>query len=460
MTFDPSIYKAYDIRGIYPDQLDESIANKTAQAFTLLLKKETSKANPSIVISMDMRLSSPSLRDAVIQGCISQGAHVISIGLASTPTFYFSVGYLQADGGIQMSASHNPAKYNGMKIVRAKGVPVSGDSGIYTLRDTVAADTFTPSDVIGNQEDREDMVSILVEKQADGINLNKIKPFTVVVDPANAMGILDIQAISPKLSLHIIPLNFNLDGTFPAHEADPLKPENTVQCAQAVRDNHADFGILIDGDGDRVFIVMDNGEMLPPEILRGILAQIVLKEHPGAHIGYDIRPGRITRDLILKAGGQPFITRVGHSLIKEKMLEYDSPFSGESSGHFFYKSKYGTFEMPIKMLLEFMTWLSSFDIPLSEIVKPYQKYVHSGEINTIVEDKESVFSKLKAVYGDAKEFSDLDGVYFEYEDFWFNVRASNTEPKMRLNLEAIDRKTMETKRDEVLALIRDASPTA
>jgi phosphomannomutase len=269
------------------------------------------------------------------------------------------------------------------------------------------------------------------------------------------MGILDLDALFSKVGATLTKLNYELDGTFPAHEADPLKNENVEQLKAKVLEVGAQLGITTDGDGDRVFLVDDKGETLPPELLRGILAQIVLARYPGALIGYDIRPGRITRDMIEEAGGKSFVTRVGHSLIKEKMLELDSPFSGESSGHFFYKSEYGSFEMPIRMLADFLIWMSQHDEPLSQVIKPYKRYFHSGEINSVVSDKDQVFAKLKNKYADALSFSDIDGVTFEFSDFWFNVRGSNTEPKMRLNLEATSPEIMEQKRDEVLAIIRN-----
>lgn len=453
-TINPDIFKAYDIRGLFPQDITANTAYAIGVAVANFIQNETSKADPSLVVSKDMRLSSPELHQAVIDGIIATGAHVLDIGLASTPTFYFAVGYLGADGGVQVSASHNPSEWNGFKMVRAKAVPISGETGIFAIRDAIVRGELQLSDAKGSITPKLGILEALLYEQTKDLDVAAIKPLNIVLDPANAMGILDLDALFSKVPATLTKINYELDGTFPAHEADPLKNENMEQLKAKVVAIGADLGIATDGDGDRVFLVDDKGETLPPELLRGILAQVVLKRFPSSLIGYDIRPGRITRDMIEEAGGKSFVTRVGHSLIKEKMLENDSPFSGESSGHFFYKSQFGSFEMPIRMLTDFLIWMSHYQQPLSEVIKPYKRYFHSGEINSIVADKDKVFDQLKEKYQDALSFSDIDGVTFEFSDYWFNVRGSNTEPKMRLNLEARSQEQMEQKRDEVLAIIR------
>ena len=450
----PDIFKAYDIRGLFPQDITADTAYAIGVALGNFIQNETSKADPSLVVSKDMRLSSPELHQAVIDGIIATGAHVLDIGLASTPTFYFAVGYLGADGGVQVSASHNPSEWNGFKMVRAKAVPISGETGIFAIRDAIVRGELQLSDAKGSITPKLGILEALLYEQTKDLDIAAIRQLNIVLDPANAMGILDLDALFSKVPATLTKINYELDGTFPAHEADPLKSENMEQLKAKVVAIGADLGIATDGDGDRVFLVDDKGETLPPELLRGILAQVVLKRFPGSLIGYDIRPGRITRDMIEEAGGKSFVTRVGHSLIKEKMLENDSPFSGESSGHFFYKSQFGSFEMPIRMLTDFLIWMSHNQQPLSEVIKPFKRYFHSGEINSIVADKDKVFDQLKEKYQDALSFSDIDGVTFEFSDFWFNVRGSNTEPKMRLNLEARSQEQMEQKRDEVLAIIR------
>lgn len=455
MPTNPEIFRAYDIRGIYPTELDETTAYDLGRAFTKLIIDETKNPSPQIVVSQDMRLSSPQLCSSLIDGLVESGVTVINIGLASTPTMYFATAFYHYDGGIQVSASHNPADHNGFKLVRSKAATINENNGIFTLRDWVIKKTG-PNMVFkkGKVIEKSGVLNDLIKQHTQDLHQQQIKKFKIVIDVANSMGAIDLSPLIELLPCQIEKINFDLDGSFPAHEADPLKDENLQQLKQTVLKTKADFGIATDGDDDRIFIVMENGQTLPPEILRGILAQIVLEKYPGAAIGYDIRPGKATVDMITESGGKPFITKVGHSLIKAEMIAHDSPFSGESSGHFFYKFPYGSFEAPVKMLSDFISWLSNHDQPLSQIVKPYQKYFHSGEINSQVKDKEAVFTRLRTKYQGAPKQSDLDGLYFEYPDFWFNVRASNTEPKIRLNLEAVSKAIMEQKRDEVLAIIR------
>lgn len=450
------IFKAYDIRGIYGTELTADVANRIGKAYAVILKRENPDKKLHVAIGMDMRLSSEELKAALIDGLLESGFDVTNIGLVSTPTFYFGVANYGFDGGIQVSASHNPGEYNGFKMVRAGGVPISGDSGIYEMADLAETNSFEAAPKRGTEhENPHNILPELLESQVKEwqIDKSKIKPFKIVVDAANAMGALDVNAMFADLPCEIIRLNFELDGTFPAHEADPLKDENLKILSDAVKEHGADLGIAPDGDGDRYFFVDENGEIIRQEIIRGIMAQQALKIHPGTIMHYDIRPGKITIDMIEEAGGIPQVGMVGHSLIKEQMIKTGAHFSGESSGHFFFRFSYGVFEAPVVFVLGFLQYISEKDAPLSEIIKPYQKYFHSGEINSDVSDKDSVFAKLKETYKDG-ELNELDGIMITFDDFWFNVRASNTEPKMRLNLEASSQEIMETKRDEILAIIR------
>jgi phosphomannomutase len=450
----PNIFKAYDIRGLYPDDLDQGLAYKVGRAYATLIKKENPGRKLEIVVSRDMRQSSPALKKKLVAGLTDSGLDVIDIGLNTTTTFYFAVGYYGYDGGIQITASHNPKEYNGFKLTRAQAKPISGETGIMEIKDMVIAEEFCAlAEQTGTIKTKQGVRTDLIAEQTQGINLKQIKPFTVVADAANSVAALDLEALFQQLDAKLIKLNFELDGTFPSHPADPLKEENLELIKQKVVEAGADFGIAPDGDGDRYFFIDEQGHTIRQEILRGIMAQITLKKHPGATICYDIRPGRITRDMIEQAGGEPVVTRVGHSLIKQKMLEVDAAYGGESSGHYFYRFDYGTFEAPVKLTVEFLRFISQQGKPLSEIIKPYQKYYHSGEINSEVEDKQTVLERLADKYADA-DISRLDGVTITYDDFWFNVRPSNTEPKLRLNLEATSPSLMAEKRDEVLAVIR------
>lgn len=448
----PSMFKAYDIRGIYPDDIDEEVAYKIGRAFADLIKKEVDKDSVKIVVGRDMRLSSPQLAENIIKGITDQGADVIDIGLASTPTFYFAVAKYGYDAGMQVSASHNPAQYNGFKMTRKNAVPVSGDTGIMDLRDRVMAGKFELVEKKGTVEKIEGVLGEHVEVALTYANVEKIKPLKVVIDAANAMGAPMFETLFEKLPCELIKLNFELDGTFPAHEADPLKDENNKQLQNKVKEVGADLGIALDGDGDRLFFIDNEGKTVEPAVIRGILSKIFLKDKPGSKICYDVRPGKITIDMIEEAGGVPCVTKVGHSLIKEKAMEEEAIFAGESSGHFFLKMPFGIFEVPMIMSLKILEELSGFDGTFSEYIKPLYRYFHSGEINFEVADKGAVFEKLRERYGANLKY-DFDGLSFEWDDWWFNVRPSNTENKVRLNLEATTKEIMEQKRDEVADLL-------
>lgn len=452
MNFDPSIFKAYDIRGIYGQNLNEDTAYKVACAYAVLLKKETPKSNLKVVVGQDMRVSTPSLKEKIIAGLTDSGIDVIDIGLVTTPTYYFAVAYYGYDGGIQVSASHNPKEWNGFKIVRAGAVPMGGDTGIYQLRDMVHKGLFERAQNKGTVIEKKGVVKEEVKIQREGINWQKINPFKIAVDTGNGMGSLDVEAIFEGLPCKLTKLNFKLDGTFPVHIPDPLKEETLEWLKKAVVSEKCDLGIATDGDGDRWFFIDEKGQTVPQPILRGLMAQIELKDSPGATVCYDIRPGRITKEMIEAAGGNAVVTKVGHSLIKEKMIEKGAIFGGESSGHYFYKFSYGTFEAPIVLCLKFLSYLSEKKTPLSEIVAPYKKYFHSGEINKEVDNKEQKMEEIVQKYNDGK-VSRLDGITIEYPDFWFNVRTSNTESVLRFALEAKTQKLMQGKKDEVIKLI-------
>jgi phosphomannomutase len=322
------------------------------------------------------------------------------------------------------------------------------------LRETVSADNFSPA-----SEKKEMIISIdtaleeeknFCEKYAD---IAKIKQFKIIADAANSMGALYLEKLFADLpQVDFVKMNFDLDGSFPAHQPDPFQEKNVKDLKEKVLSEKADLGISTDGDGDRIFFIDDKGEVLEPAMLRGIMAKLFLRENPGAVICYDIRPGKITEDMILENGGAPSVTRVGHSLIKKQMLETGAVFGGESSGHFFVKFPHGVYEAPMVVILKLLQELSETNQSLSDYIKPLKRYFHSGEINFRVENKENVLSALKEKYADA-EINDLDGLTFTYPDFWFNVRASNTESLLRLNLEARKKEIMDEKVKEVSDLI-------
>lgn len=452
MKTNPDIFKAYDIRGVYGQDFSEDCAYKTGLAFAIMRKKELKSKNLSIVVARDMRVSSPSLKKSLIKGITDGGADVVDIDLASTPGFYFAVANFNHDGGIIVSASHNPAHYNGFKITREKAIPLSGETGMFKLRDLALGDNLKKSKQKGKISKNKDFLQAQTIHDLSFADTTKIKPFKIVVDTANGMGAQFLEKLFECLPCELIKMNFKLDGTFPAHEADPLKDKNNADLQKMIIKERADLGIATDGDGDRVFFVDNTGRTIEQSIVRGLLAQTFLKDKPGAKVCYDIRPGKITRDMIEEAGGIPVVTRVGHSLIKEQTIQEGAYFAGESSGHFFLNLEIGCFEMPMIMILKLLERFSKSDLRISRQLSGYYKYFHSGEINSTVESKEKVFEALKNKYHDA-EINELDGVTIIYPEFWFNVRGSNTEPKIRLNLEAVSREIMEAKRDEVLEII-------
>jgi phosphomannomutase len=450
-----NIFKAYDIRGVYGRDFDDELAYLLGLAF-VALRKNDPDYQPNkplrIAVGRDMRLSSPDLQANLLRGIADAGAEAIDLGLVATPTMYFAVGHYDYDGGIIVSASHNPKEWNGFKLVRANGVPVSGETGINALRDSILKGDLRPAATIGKITANSQALDESIRYSLSCVDIKPIKPLKVAIDTANGMGATYITPLLAGLPIELIPINFELDGSFPAHEADPLKEANLIQLQEAVRSRRADLGIAIDGDGDRIFFVDNTGLVINPAITRGILAKLFLADRPGAKIGYDVRPGKITVDLINEGGGQPVLTRVGHSLIKEQMISEDIYFAGESSGHFYWQGGAGCFEYPGVIILKMMLAISLSGQGAADYIKPYQKYFASGEINREVGDKDSVLENLARRYADGR-ITRLDGISIEYPDFWFNVRGSNTEPKIRLNLEAVDQKTMEEKRNEVLGLI-------
>lgn len=455
LEINPEIFKAYDIRGVYGKDFDNDLAYLLGKAYVALRKNDEDAKNITklkIGVAYDMRISSPALKESLIRGLTEAGADVINLGLIATPTFYFAIGHYNYDGGIIISASHNPKEWNGFKLVRAKGIPVSGESGIEFLKEQMLANRFLPASEKG-------LVSKNENSQVEALNYalsflkdKKIKPLKIVIDTANGMGATYLGQLFRELNLNINSINFPLNGNFPAHEADPLKEENLEQLKNEVKNIGADLGITTDGDGDRIFFVDNKGETINPAIIRGLLAKLFLIDKPGTKIGYDVRPGKITADLIKENGGIPVITRVGHSLIKEQMIKEDIYFAGESSGHFYFNGPAGCFEYPEVIIIKLLLLLSESGATVSEMIAPYKKYFHSGEINKSVSNKEAVFKRLEEKYQDG-EINLLDGVSVTYENFWFNVRGSNTEAKIRLNLEAISEEIMKKKRDEILSLI-------
>ena len=453
MTIPAGITCRYDIRGIADQAITPDFAYRLGRSYILWLQ-QNGATSFRIVIGRDARVSSASLQAELSRGLRDQGAEVIDVGLVSTPTFYFAVAYYGYDGGIMVSASHNPPEYNGFKIVKQKALSVSSDSGLLDILKLMDQKSY-PETSVGISRQRLGVVKDEVKDQIAGLPLHQMKPYKVVADTANGMGALYLTELFNYLPCTLIKMFWDLDGRFPNHGADPLKAENMVALQKKILEEKADIGIATDGDGDRIFFVDNEGQIIDPSIIRGVLAKIFLEDNPGAKIAYDIRPGQITADMIAEYGGQPVITRVGHSLIKEQSLREGVVFAGESSGHYFTQRDYGFFEVPVIVTARLLLELSHSGQTLAEYMKPLRKYFHSGEINSKVQDPQAVLQKLQQKYVDGTA-NHLDGLSVEYPDWWFNVRQSANEPLIRLNLEARNEEVMRAKTDEVLTIIRSS----
>jgi phosphomannomutase len=445
---DPSCFKAYDIRGIVPDQLDAEGAYRIGRAYVAAFEPRT------MAIGRDMRLSSPELADALARGAADQGADVVMLGQVGTEMVYFAVGEYGYEGGIQVTASHNPAQYNGMKIVRRGALPVGGDTGLDDIKRFAAGDQFPDPPAKGAITSR-DIYEEFHRRVLGFIDPSAIRPLRVVLDGANGMAGPMIGPLLDRLPIDAMPYNMQPDGTFPNHEPNPLLEENRRFILDKVRSDGADLGIAWDGDADRCFFIDDQGRFVEGDLITALLADSMLDKHPGATIVYDLRASWAVPDTVKRAGGTALENRVGHAFIKARIRKEDAVFAGEVSGHYYFRDFYysDTGIVPALVLLELV---SKKGKRLSELLAPYrERYFISGEINSTVEDVPLKLQELKDAYSpSATTVSHLDGISFSFDDWHFNVRPSNTEPLLRLNLEALERGRMEEKRDEVLGLIR------
>ncbi|MEJ5187404.1 MAG: hypothetical protein WHT46_10040 [Candidatus Geothermincolales bacterium] len=440
----PDIFKAYDIRGIYPEELDEEVAYRVGRAFVQFLGAR------KLVVGRDMRLSSPSLSRAFIEGATEQGADVVDIGLCSTDMLYFASGKLELPGAM-FTASHNPKEYNGMKLCREKAGPISMDTGIAEIRDLVLSGRFSEPSRKGTVEQR-DMLEEYVRHVLGFIRPEAIKPLRVVADAGNGMAGMILPELFKRLPCELIPHCFELDGSFPHHQPSPIEPENIRLLQQWVLEDGGELGMAFDGDADRVFLVDDRGEPVSGSLTTALVAKRMLETHPGEKIIYNCINSWVVPETIKKYGGIPIKERVGHSFIKQTMAETGAIFAGEHSGHYYFRDNYRADSGLIAAMI-ILEIISLEDKPLSEILKPFKKYHASGEINSRVEDIPAKLEEIARRYSDGR-IERLDGVTVEYEDWWFNVRPSNTEPLLRLNLEAKTRELMEEKVREVLEVIR------
>jgi phosphomannomutase len=447
-VLDPKVFKAYDVRGIYPDDLDEAGAEAIGRAYVEQFEPR------KIAVGRDMRLSSPTMQEAVMRGAASAGADVLDIGLVGTEMVYYAVGSLGLEGGIMVTASHNPKEYTGMKIVRRGALPVGGDSGLLDVRDRAAASNDVSQASPAGSIEQHDIWPAYVDRVLSFVDVAAIKPLKVVIDAANGMAGTMLPRVLERLPIEAVRCYFEPDGSFPNHEPNPLLPENREFIVGKTLEQGADLGVAFDGDADRCFFVDDTGEFVPGDFVTALFAEIFLAREPGAKIIYDVRASHAVPDTIEAAGGTALINRVGHAFIKARMRKDDAAFAGEVSGHYYFRdfSQADSGVVPFLLMLEL---ISRRGQKLSEILAPLrERYFITGEINTPVADVPLKLQELKERYGSEGTVSHLDGLSVDAGDWHFNVRPSNTEPLLRLNLEATSEKLMEEKRDEVIAVIR------
>jgi len=445
---DPSVFKAYDVRGLYPSQLDEDGAYRIGRAFVEHFEPR------AIAVGRDMRLSSEAMSRAVVEGAADGGSDVLDLGLVGTEMVYHAVGELGLEGGICVTASHNPKEYTGMKIVRRGALPVGGDSGLAEIRARAEAGF---GDVVerGSVRD-EDVWPSFVSKVLSFVDAEEIRPLRVVIDAANGMAGVMLPPVLERLpQLEVVRCYFEPDGSFPNHEPNPLLPENREFIVRKAMEERADLGVAYDGDADRCFFVDDTGAFVPGDFVTALIAETMLEAAPGEKVIYDVRASWAVPEAIERAGGIALVNRVGHAFIKQRMRKEDAVFAGEVSAHYYFRdfSQADTGVVPFLVMLGL---LSKRGRKLSEILAPYrERFFLTGEINTPVADVPLKLQELKELYtAEGGRVSHLDGISIDFDDWHFNVRPSNTEPLLRLNLEALSDELMAEKRDEVLALIR------
>lgn len=445
MHVDPTIFKAYDIRGIYPEQLDEETGRAVGRAFASFLLPER------VVVGRDMRLSSPSVSAALIEGLRQQRADVLDLGMVSTDQYYYACATLGLPG-VMVTASHNPAQYCGFKMVRDMPYLLSGDEGIQDLRRLIEAEDFRSARGTGIIEPR-DVSDGFVDKVLDMVDATRLRRLKVVADTGNGMVGPSLTRVYDRLPVDLVGMYLDPDGSLPNHGLDPMKPENRAELEARVVSEEADVGFAFDGDGDRFFAIDDRGQFVPGDFLTALMAQYLIEREPGATIIYDVRCSWAVRDLVEAAGGVALQERVGHSFLKPRLLSEEGVFAGELSGHYYFRDFFGADSglVPSLILLQMM---SERGQTMSQLLSPLEsRYFLSGEINSRVDDPSAKIEALAARYSDG-QIERVDGISVSFADWHFNVRASNTEPLLRLNLEGRTRQRMEHQRDEVLDVIR------
>jgi len=440
-----TVFKAYDVRGVYPEELDEELAYRIGRAFALYLRPR------HVVVGRDMRISSPALAEAIIRGLLDQGVDVTNVGLVSTDALYFAVGKYRFDGGVMVTASHNPPEYNGFKLCREEAQALSLDSGIGEIRDLVLRGEFPEPERRGTLVEG-DILDDFAAHVLSFIDTSIIKPFTIVVDAGNGMGGLIAPKVLGRLPVRIIPLYFELDGRFPNHVPNPIEPENVRDLQHAIREHRADMGIAFDGDADRMFILDEQARLVGGDMVTALVAKTLLQKHPGAKIVYNLICSRAVPETIRQYGGVPIRSRVGHSFIKALMRQHDAIFGGEHSGHFYFRDNWYA-DSGIIAAVTVLELLSREGVTVSQAITPIDRYYRSGEINVEARDFAAVLQALEEHFHDG-QIDHLDGLTVEYPDWWFNARPSNTQPLLRINVEATTPELLRKKTEEVLSVVQ------
>jgi phosphomannomutase len=443
---DPGTFKSYDVRGIYPSEFSDEAAYRIGRCLAALLGAKR------IAVGRDMRPSGTKLFEAFARGATESGADVTDIGLVSTDALYFAVGKYGFDGGVMITASHNPAQYNGMKFTRDRAQAISLDTGLSEIRDRIVKNDLPPKAATPGSISQTNVLDAFADHCLNFVDAKKIRRFKIAIDAGNGMAGETVPYVFKHLACDVVPLYFELDGSFPNHPASPIEPENMADLQAAVIEHRCDLGVAFDGDADRMFIVDEKGDLIDGSTVTALVALNTLKKHPGARILYNLICSRSVPELIQRAGGVPVRSQVGHSIIKKVMRDEDVTFGGEHSGHFYFKDNWYA-DSGMIALMQCLEVFSNTSDPVSKVIAPIDTRFRSGEINSTVKDAKAKMDEIQVRYADAT-IDHLDGVTIGYPNWWMNVRPSNTEPLLRLNVEGDTKELMERHRDEALALIR------
>ncbi|MDF1545560.1 MAG: phosphomannomutase/phosphoglucomutase [bacterium] len=447
MNIDPSIFKAYDIRGVYPEQISKEVAYQVGYALAVKMKPH------SIAVGRDMRVSSDELFEGLAAGINDMGVDVIDLGLTSTDGLYFAVGKYGYDGGVMITASHNPAQYNGLKICKKNAEPLSGHDGLNQILKLIESGSLPAKAPTRGVINRRDINAAYGEHCLSFIDQSKIKSFKIVIDAGNGMAGATLPPVLEQLPIDVTRLFFELDGSFPNHPASPIEPENLVDLVQKMAEINADFGVAFDGDADRMFLVDRFGNQVGGDMVTALVAKSLLKKAPQETVLYNLICSRAVPELVLKMGGTPVRTRVGHALIKPLMKEHDAVFGGEHSGHFYFRDNWFA-DSGLIAFLVCLELMSEEGRELHDLIAEINPYHRSGEINSRVESAKDSIEKVAEAFADGQQ-DRVDGLTVQYDDYWFNLRPSNTEPLLRLNVEADSLELLDDKTEKLLAIIRD-----